>query len=449
MKKIWLTVLVLFFAAGSFLYPEIKQQLWGEIGYILDLDRIKEGSESALEGKSDNQEVAEIERWLANQNAYTSLYFSYGNILEAGSDFTLDLNNLASTSLPELVKVLYVSTSPTDWCNITFGKQRLKWGTARVFNAIDKLESLNDPFGLRTLREGVSGIKAVFTPVDWLSFSILGLPENELRWSRFAGRLDFLFLDIDAGIGVIKYNYSRLKSIDETSTPESAVTSRLDRYALFFDAIRYFGSLGLYVEFEYRYSGENAYAFKDLTAHYDSVSGDDLLNTPVIRLTCGLSYTLEQSPYFTVMAEYFFNSEGFTNAEAKKFYRSFGLHHTLYPDDPIFLSPNFGTFGNFRKHYFCLGITGLQATNFLSLGLLVLSNPETMAFNFMPQATVDINKTVYITVKYEYFYQFLDKDQYPSELNFIDFNSRITFSVSTNFSFMSLQNQEDTAAGSM
>ncbi|MEJ2663618.1 MAG: hypothetical protein P8107_06190, partial [Spirochaetia bacterium] len=260
MRKILPPLLVLLAGLAPLcpLHAEITQQLWGEIGYILDLDRIKEGNESALSGKNDGDRVDEIDRWLAGQTAYISMYFSYHNLLELGSDFTLDLNDLTSTSLPDLVKVLYISASPTSWCNITFGKQRLKWGTARVFNAIDKLETINDPFGIRSLREGVSGVKAVFTPLDWLGLSLLALPESELRWSRFAVRLDLLFLEIDAGLGVIKYNYSNLESIDTSGTP-AAITSDLDRYAVFFDAIRYFDNFGIYTEFELRWSRENEY----------------------------------------------------------------------------------------------------------------------------------------------------------------------------------------------
>jgi len=434
MRKILPLLLVLLAGLAPLcpLHAEITQQFWGEIGYILDLDRIKEGNESALSGKNDGDRVDEIDRWLAGQTAYVSMYFSYHNLLELGSDFTLDLNDLTSTSLPNLVKVLYISASPTSWCNITFGKQRLKWGTARVFNAIDKLETINDPFGIRSLREGVSGVKAVFTPLDWLSLSLLALPESELRWSRFAVRLDLLFLEIDAGLGVIKYNYSNLESIDTSGTP-AAITSDLDRYAVFFDAIRYFDNFGIYTEFELRWSRENEYAFKDLASVYRPHNGDDYLNVPVVRLTCGISYTMEESPYMTLMAEYFYNSEGFSNAEARQFYQSYGLHRGLYPGDPVFLPQNFGTFGSFRRHYVCLGFTGLQATGFMSVGLLVLSNPETLAFDFIPQATLDINKSVYFNLKFEYLHQFLDKDKYPSELSFLDYNFRITLAVSTNF----------------
>jgi hypothetical protein len=447
MKKNTALFLLAILIPGGALYAEITQQLWGEIGYILDLNRVKEGSESSIDGRNDGERVDEIDRWLAGQTAYVSMYFSYHNMLELGSDFTLDLNDLSSTSLPELVKVLYVSASPTDWCNLTFGKQRLKWGTARVFNAIDKLETIIDPFGVRSLREGVSGIKAVFTPLEWMSLSLLALPDSEFRWSRFAGRLDILFLDIDAGFGVIKYNYSNLEGVDTAAAPAAAQTSDLDRCALFFDAIRYFDNLGLYAEFEYRFSRENEYAFKDITAQYRPHNGGGFTDVPVFRLTCGITYTMEESPYLTLMAEYFYNSEGFSNAEAREFYRSFGIHRSLYPSDPVFLPQTFGTFGSFRRHYVCLGVTGLQAPGFMSVGLLVLSNPETLAFDFAPQVTLDINKSVFFNLRFEYLHQFLDKDEYPSELNFLDYNFRITFCVTTNFLMIDYGTNENSGQG--
>jgi hypothetical protein len=246
---------------------------------------------------------------------------------------------------------------------------------------------------------------------------------------------------------VIKYNYNNLESIDAAANPATAITSDLDRYALFFDAIRYFDNLGLYVEFEYRFSRENEYAFKDLAAQYQPHNGGGFTDAPVFRLTCGVSYTMEQSPYLTLMAEYFYNSEGFSASEAKEFYQSFGLHRALYPNDPVFLPQNFGTFGSFRRHYVCLGVTGLQAANSVSLGFLVLSNPETLAFDFIPQVTLDINKSVFFNLKFEYLHQFLDKDEYPTELNFIDYNFRITLSVSTNFLMMDYQRNEDAGEG--
>ena len=94
------------------------------------------------------------------------------------------------------------------------------------------------------------GINAEYFATEWLGISVFAIPQEELRWSRFAGRFDLVLFDTDIGLGVIKYNFDHIESIAATGLK----TDTRDRYAWFFDMKRYFNIFGLYAEFEYRNS---------------------------------------------------------------------------------------------------------------------------------------------------------------------------------------------------
>jgi hypothetical protein len=433
MKKSAGILFVLCAISSGVAFAQADTQIWGDVGYSLDFTRVREGREGAIPGETDGTGVDELERWLALQNAFISFNFRYANFIDFSSEFSLDLTKLDATSLPDLVRVISLKASPALWCDLTFGKQRLQWGTANIFPAIDKLESVSDPLGMRSFREGVTGLKAVFTPTDWFSASLLVLPEAQLRRTRFAGRLDLLFWDIDLGIGAVKYNYVKIDDITDAGLNSRAETTPHDRVALFLDAIRYFDNFGVYTEFEYRYSRDNEYALEDAGSTYISENGNDFFDVPVIRWTTGMSLTIG-SGQGMINAEYLYNSEGFNKSEAEIFYTRFNTHLASNPADPRFLPVDFGRFGSFRKHYLAIGAMNINLIDDFSFSLLILCNLESLAFDFSPSITLTVNKSVFIKFKYDFYHQFTDLAANPSELSFMDYNQRLSISVTTSYS---------------
>lgn len=425
-----------------------KHKIWGEAGYLVNYERIKKGHEYLIPEYNENDTLKEIERWRVDQKGYLTLNFRYDTYLDIVSDFTIPLSDEDSSEISTTVQELYLTFFPSYRTSFRLGKQRLEWGSSKVFNSIDKLEDTPNPFSTRVIEEGLSGIKTVLMLSEIISFSILILPESELRWSRFALRGDFLLWDTDIGIGLIKYNLNHLDSfkvdnekviIDDFHVNNydtvniEVLPSKRDRFAGFIDLARYFGNYGIYSEFEYRYSRENEYAFFDSSKEKYIRNEEDFLSHHVFRLTTGFHYEMSKKPFLRFIAEYFYNSEGFTNSEAKRFYKKYIDHKMKRPDLPMILPQQLRIFGNFRQHYLYLGLLDIELKDYMSLGFSLLSNIETFAFNFAPEITLNIDKTVFINIKYDLFHQSSDNNENPSYLSLYEIDQRVTLSVKTNF----------------
>lgn len=428
MKKIFFNMIILLLVKNF--YTEDKHTIWGDAGYILKLNRIAEEKEGAIPGKEDKNATEEIERWLFNHLVYISFNYRYSNIFELGTDFSIILDDLEKNTINSIIQELSCKVSPADWVMFKFGKQKLKWGVSNVFHPIDKLEVYSDALAVRQVVEGLAGIKVTFIPFEWFSISAVILPELQMRYTRYALRFDFTLPgEVDLGIGGIKYDIKHMYDIDDGDI----LTERLDRGAFFIDLVKYFGNFGLYSEFEFRYSRENEYSFIDDTGEFQLYTNNNFEKTPVFRVTGGINYKMRNKPFMNVALEYFFNSEGFNSQEAKDFYSRYKYHEKYYSKDEMVLPFQFDNFGNFRRHYLYLGLTGIEPINFFSLDFTLLANLETASFIFTHGFTFNINKSIYIGLSHDFYFQFTNKDEYPSELNFNKANHVITLEVSTSY----------------
>ncbi|UCG70616.1 MAG: hypothetical protein JSV09_06255 [Thermoplasmata archaeon] len=420
-NRVYIFILIILLCVSTVANSEMEPRIWGEIGYILEGDRIKSGHEASLPDFTPGEKVDESDRWLSTQSAYLELNARVSNRMFVAFDTDLSLSGTDRGTFDNTLKQIYVSATVSDWCMLVFGKQRLKWGTAKVFNAIDKLEEVLDPFSDRRFREGLAGVKSVLIPSEWFSLSLVAMPETELGSSRFATRFDFLVLDTDIGFGVIKYNFDHL-----IKDPISPTKENSDRYAAFFDIIRYFNNFGLYFECEYRTSREMEYAFMNPNNIYDRFYGFDSKDS-VFRVSTGAHYRIERALKMDLLLEYFYNSEGFYDDEAKDFYKAYKDHY------PEVLPENFGQFGSFRRHYLYLGLQNIEVTDNLNIGISATANIETLFFNFKPEMEYDIDNKIFISIEYDLFHQYRDGEKYPSLFNFMDRNNSVKLSVTTSF----------------
>jgi hypothetical protein len=390
-------------------------RIWGMSGYALELNRSVTG----------NSSTDEIDRWKFKQSVFVKLNFRLSNRFFSTFESDFHMTGTEINTFDNDIRQFYITAIPVSWLSLTLGKQRLKWGTARVFNTIDKLEDAGNPFSAEELSEGIAGIKSIIMPADWLSLSLVIKPETELKWIRAAFRFDFLLNNTDLGIGIIKYNFNRI-------TQDSVCYDKQHRAAVFFDVVRYFGSIGFYSEVMFRYSREMEYAFETLPGSY-SFNDPDFENTPVFRTACGIHYQMPVKPKMNIILEYLFNSEGFTDSEAEKFWSLYKTASAGNPDGTHLLPDNLYKFGYFRKHYLFFGITDIEIQDSLSLGFSVLANLETAFFTFIPEIGFNINRKIYFSLKCNYYCQFTDKDDYPSLFNFIDNNYSFIFKVNVSY----------------
>ena len=421
-----------FLVASVPAYPEYHS-LHGDAGYVLQLQRVNEGSEGQLPGRSDGESVPEFDRWLTGQSAFIGIDYRYSHFIGVQARVVSSLQGEGAVTLMPTLQQLSLMIAPLDWASITMGRQNLKWGTARTYNAIDALEVVAEPFAASftddVIRRGFSGMKLLLIPNEWLSFSLLGIPAEEIRWSRLACRLDLLLWDTDIGIGASNYAYTNLKGITAGSVP---VTEKQDRVAVFFDCARYFGNLGFYGEAQWRYSRQNRYGFKGTTDY--SINTEDYADAHVLRVTGGVHYQMAAPPFLDLSLEYFYNSEGYDTEEARDFHSKYEYHASNYDLRlyPMVLPPNFGTFGSFRRHYGYAGVS-VEILSDVRIGLRAHMNIETLAYMIQPSVSMVFHNAVSATLAYSGSYQFLDRQERPSELSFSVSDHVVTFSIGAAF----------------
>jgi hypothetical protein len=423
LKKCVLIAIFLLICGG--LWAQLDLYLYGDSGYLLNLYRVRQDHEAAIPEQEDGDDVDEIERWLFDQLVYLSLSLQYSNVLEVHGDISTPLLWQQAGIVEPSLQQLYLTLLPTDWLSLVLGKQKLQ----------------------RILQKGVNGLKIVLIPTEWLGLSLLGMPDEELRWFKAAFQCELLIEETEIGFGAIKYNHNHLQDMTISWQEEDFTVQmddkQYDRLALFLTFINFFGDLGIYSEFEYRYSREREFAFIDddfdmaavMTGNPYSyyTRGDGFLDNNIFRITAGLHYLLPQPPYLNVIIEYFYNGEGFTRSQAIDFIDRYQYHMDNYAHLPFTLPPALNRFGSLRQHYLFFGLTDINATDYITLSLSSLANLESLALILVPEISIQINEIIFMNLKYEWLHQFLDKEEEPSDLYFVPMDHRFSLGVNTSF----------------
>lgn len=403
----------------------------------------------------DRTDAATISDWTAVQQAGLSFNLRSPAGLEILSDLSVNLNSITENNIDTVVQQLSIRFAPSDWLSLVAGKQRLKWGTGKVFAAIDKGEQRSDPLDQRMVLSGLSGLKAEILPTDWLGISLLAMPEPDLRWSRFAGRLDFTVTDwgLDFGLGALKYQYnpwaaeyslsagSGAKSLpDALAAPAAgtAVQDKLDRMAFTADAAWGAGDITLYGEAELRFGRETMYWMPGMNQAEDF--GADSRDLAVFRGLAGLMWQIDLglTRPLNLVAEYFYNGDGLDQAEAETFRLRHDTWQAQKAANPAqagqaLLPGGFHGIGNFRSHYAALALNGLAITRYLTArGSLIagldsglLMGSLGLGYEFMRGVGLDIGWDVWGAV--------LPASQQATELLLLPFRNRLSVSVSAGF----------------
>jgi hypothetical protein len=156
--------------AAQSLAQSARQRIWGGAHYT---------------AVGDDASAATFDQWQVTQEAGLSLNFRSDSGVEVLGDFVVPINPDLDVSPNAVIQQLSLRFSPSDLVTLIVGKQRLNWGTAKIFSAIDTLEVRANPLDVRSVLTGVSGIKAAIIPNEWLSLSLIMLPAEDLRWSRW------------------------------------------------------------------------------------------------------------------------------------------------------------------------------------------------------------------------------------------------------------------------
>ncbi len=173
------------------------------------------------------------DRWNSSESARVEITARYGNRLVLDAELNAPFNRAdAPISADEALRELSIKWDAGDAVVLTAGKQNLKWGTARVFSAVDSLSPALDPLDPTQTDRGVTGLRFDIIPTWWFSVAGVALPSSILDRSTFGLRAEFLAGETDLSFGAVR-------ATDDTGT---------ETPSFFADAARFFDRWGLYGE---------------------------------------------------------------------------------------------------------------------------------------------------------------------------------------------------------
>jgi hypothetical protein len=294
--------------------------------------------------------------WSTLQDSGLQLNWKGSSGIEVVVDLSAELGSGAPQTIISDMQQLYFQFAPVENITVVAGKQRFKWGTGKVFSAIDRGEPQENPVDPFMLPDGVVGVSAEIIPADWFGVSCIIIPDTSFRWAQFGSRADFTWVDanLDLGVGVFKYRYQPLISGESSSSPYSQ--DSLDRVAVSADGAWGMGDLTLYGELELHRGRESGYwltgmvAPELLASDYQNVLVVKSLAGMMIQLDCGLTRPV------SLIAEYLFNSDGLNASEAAKFTEQYNRGSK---GDSTSSSIYSRKFGSFRQEYLAIGINSI------------------------------------------------------------------------------------------
>jgi hypothetical protein len=335
--------------------------------------------------------------------------------LEVLADVVVPLEIDREITPGALVPQLFVRASPAPGVSISAGRQRLNWGTAKIFAPIDLLETRTNPLDLRPLLSGISGVKVDIFGDDRFGVSFAALPASDLRWSRAAAKVELL-LDsqgIDLGLGIVKYG-------DAASS---------DRIGLTSDGAWTLGPLVLYDEVQLRWGRKAVYQFPGMSGLED-LGGR---NEPVFRGAAGvmLPVDLGLTRPASLLVEYFYNGDGLTDAEARAFASRYAAWQEAgYPGGAV-LPDAFGSLGGFRRHYAAAALRDIALDRFLLLGVTGVVGIDSLLGWLAVELDWEVIQGTSFGLRCELGHAFQIDE--PSDLLLVPFRNRLTLSVTTSY----------------
>lgn len=181
---------------------------------------------------------------------------------------------------------------------LTLGKQPLHWGTARLWNPVDVVNSTRrEPLALMDERSGVTALK-LHLPIESLAWNVIGvvLLEGADQLSEIGGALR-----LEAAFNLLEVGLTGMVRAEEQPDGEELVIPKLGL------------DLSAAV-WELDFTGEAALSLP-ATSRFDQPQlGDRPL---VLQAAAGLSYTHKYSAedFFIVGGEFFHNPDGYQGKE--------------------------------------------------------------------------------------------------------------------------------------
>lgn len=405
---------------------ERKIDFWGSFNYSLYA--------------YDNKKFTDIEEWTGNQPGVFTMNMRSNNGFESVFDLTFDLDTI-NENIPSLgIEQLYITYSSQYFFSSTVGKQRLNWGTGNIFNAINKCEKRANPIDKSSILSGVSGVKFMFIPLDWFSFTTILIPEEELRWSQGAFRADISLYNIglDFGLGAVKYTYSPWS--DESVTDESYLfdngptVENMDRVAVFTDASLGIDDFVIYTENQLSWGREMGYWMPGMTLAEDLVDNgrDEFVYRGLLGILWQLNIGLKNPIEF--VGEYYYSNNGFTEKECEEFFTMYDeWKNGVYMNEDAALPIAISNIGGLRRHYTGTSISKIYVLEKLDASLLALYGIGSGFFTGELGFTYDLGNDLTAEITWQSVFPILEKSKDVSEYKLLGYYNKIQLLVSISF----------------
>ncbi len=192
---------------------------------------------------------------------------------------------------------------------VTVGKQPLHWGTTRLWNPVDVVNSTRrEPLTLFDTRTGVSALK-LHVPIESLAWNVIGvmLLEGASDMGDIGGalRLEMALGTMEVGLtGMVRTETVEEVIEGENGAADSVATSEMVVPKLGLD-----WSAGIW---ELDFTAEASASFQDKTRLSEFTAGG---REVLLQAAGGVSYTHKYSAedFLVVGIEYFFNPDGYSS----------------------------------------------------------------------------------------------------------------------------------------
>ena len=355
--------------------------------------------------------------WSASQEAGLSLNVRSPGGLEVIGDFVVSLGLDQEPSPQALVSQLFVRASPAPWMSLSAGRQRLNWGAAKIFSAIDIVEVRAEPLDIRPVLPGVSGLKVDFIPDERIGVSIVVLPAEDPRWTRGAARVELVEEDLglDLGLGIVKYAYD----------------GGSDDLAILSDGALSIGPIVLYEEAQVRGGRETGYFFPGMTAAEDLGGRAAIVPRAAAGMMTQIDLGLTRPSRLVI--EYLYNGDGLSTAEARVFAVRENAWQNAGAPAGARIPDALGALGGFRRHYAAAALTDIAVGRFFLVGLTGILGIDSLLGWLALDAAWDVHQGTSIGLRYEIGHAFLDPSDQPTEMLLSPFQNRLTLTVSTSY----------------
>lgn len=323
---------------------------------ILGLKDIEMGH-SLINRLTSSDELADFELWFS-LNSYPIGQLLYGTV---SSDLISSIGDrIDSFELQRAVISWYFS----DDVRVKVGRQSMLTGYGYGWNPIDFANPLKNPQDPDRETRGVDAVLIHLFPYSVVNLKLYSIVEEELLSSGV--NFDELYWggELTAGIGVIESKLTGFLEFDDTNGEDARVN------ALGLGFISDISGVGVY--------GEGALLSGSRVYLSDGAGGLKRDNDIVLSGLLGLEYTSDFE--LSIVAEYYYNGEGFNRSEREKYFNA--LESLGYSLD----SNHYSMFrlGKFSRQYLLMNLFYPLYDYYIDLGLTGIYALDSGALTLIP-----------------------------------------------------------------